>query len=163
VRTGSAIGRVLMGLVLLWSAGCDWILPELDSDSRVCRRHPGVTPLTDELAIVRVSEPYAAGEHRLYLDRLRYLGSRDSLRSMNRVIIAAAPSPDVLALALGDTVVATTSFDRLIRGGGYEFYIPDWVANDGRCFDGTWVALHRIERIAHASAANGAAARRDLR
>lgn len=151
-----------MGLALLGSAGCDWILPELDSDSRLCSRHPGAAPLTDELVIVRVSALYAAGEHRLYLDRLRYLGSKDSSRSLNRVIIAATPpSPDVTALALGDTVLVTTSFDRLIRAGGYEFYIPDWAANEGGCFDGAWVALHQIERITRASPANNGTAKWD--
>ncbi|HEX6373298.1 MAG TPA: hypothetical protein VF006_30525 [Longimicrobium sp.] len=148
MKPGTRIGRVLTGLVLLGSAGCDWLLPGLDSDSRACNRHPGAAPLTDELAIVRVSEAYAPGEHRLYLDRLRYLVPRDSSRSLNRVIIAATPpSPEITALALGDTVLVTTSFDRLIRGGGYEFYIPDWAANESRCFDGAWVALHQVRSI----------------
>lgn len=146
------IGRVLAGLVLLGFTGCDWILPELDSDSRLCNRHPGAAPLTDELAIVRVSEPYAAGEHRLYLDRLRYLGSRDSSRSLNRVVIAATPpSPDITTLTHGDTVLAATSFDRLIRGGGYESSIPEWAANESRCFHGAWVALHRVRSIRRVS------------
>ncbi|HEX6369791.1 MAG TPA: hypothetical protein VF006_12805 [Longimicrobium sp.] len=159
MRPGKRIERVLVGLVLLGSSGCDWILPELDSDSRACSRHPGAAPLTDELAIVRVSEPYTAAEHRLYLDRLRYLVSRDSLRSLNRVVIAATPpTPDITALALGDTVLVTTAFDRLIRAGGYEFYIPDWAANESRCFDGAWVALHRVVRIRRASTANEPAA-----
>jgi hypothetical protein len=133
-------------------ASCDSLLG-LDGDPRLCRRRPPSEALADELVIVRVVETYGDGQ-RLYLDRVRYLAAGDS-SYLNRVVIGSThkvrAAVEALHVQRGDTLRVTTTFDTLVRAGGYEAYVPRWPANDGECWDGAWVALHAVESVAAAT------------
>ncbi|HEX6369903.1 MAG TPA: hypothetical protein VF006_13370 [Longimicrobium sp.] len=141
VRTCCAMGVLAL-------TGCDWILPSLDGNPRLCARKPVAESLVDEPVIVRVFE-VSDSTRRLYLDRVKFLASADSSRSINRVVIAELAAPGSATIGWGDTLRVTTTFLRLVRAGGYEFYISDWPANEGDCWDGAWVSLHRLENSSH--------------
>lgn len=150
----NVVARVCCGFLVVALAGCDWVVNRLlIGDSPECDRPPRVESLTNELAVVRVNASGTTLTRELYLDRLSYLAVRDSVRSRNRVVIArVATSPEVLAIEWGDTVRVTTTFAGVRRGGGYEFQIPEWGANEIQCFDGALIAVHRIVSIAPYSA-----------
>lgn len=154
----NVVARICCGFLVVALSGCDWVVNRLlIGDSPECDRPPRVESLTNEVAIVRVNASGTTLTRELYLDRLSYLAVRDSVRSRNRVVIAqVATSPEVLAIEWGDTVRVTTTFAGVRRGGGYEFQIPEWAANEIQCFDGALVTVHRIVSITPYSASGTA-------
>ena len=130
-------------------AACESLL-SLDGDPELCRRRPPAEVLSGELVIVRAAQPWGE-DQRLFLDRVKYLAAGESAY-LNRVVIGSTEKVraevEALDVQRGDTLRVTTAFDTLVRSGGLGVYIPRWAANEGRCWDGAWVALHTIESVA---------------
>jgi hypothetical protein len=146
-RTAARLGCAAAFLAL---AGCESLL-SLDGNPRLCARKPSSESLVNERVIVRVVENSGSRE-RLVLDRVRYLAPGDE-RYLNRVVFATTekvrPADQGLGgVQRGDTLVVSTTYTSLVRGGGYEAYISDWAANEGKCFDGGWVSQHTLESVA---------------
>jgi hypothetical protein len=151
----SPIAKLLAGAaIILTLAGCESIF-SLDGNPKLCRRQPSNESVTNELVIVRAIQTPGPYE-RLVLDRVRYLAPGDE-RYLNRVIFATTEKvrPEGQGLGgveRGDTLRVSTTYASLVRGGGYEAYISNWAAREGKCWDGAWVSLHTLDsftRSAH--------------
>lgn len=141
--------------ILASLAGCGSLL-SLDGDPELCARKPSNESVADELVIVRAVENGGSNE-RLVLDRMRYLAPGDE-GYLNRVIFATTekvrPADQGLGgLRRGDQLRVTTTYTGLVRGGGYEAFIPAWAANEGECWEGGWVSLHTLESVERTASA----------
>jgi len=99
---------------------------------------PSETGLERERVVVRSAEPLPGIPVREYLlDRLRYLDARDP-HDVDRIIRGQANLPwprlDSLGIAVGDTLVVTTRFERADRVYGLNASIPDWPGHDARSY-----------------------------
>jgi hypothetical protein len=141
---------VACAAVLFALAGCEHLF-SLDGDPELCARKPPSEAVTDELVILRVVE--SSGPHeRLVLDRVRYLGTEFDQRYPNRVILATTENvrlagQGITGVQRGDTLRISSTFTEHVRGGGYEAYIDNWAANEGRCWDGGWVSKHSLQSL----------------
>lgn len=140
----------LLCAVMLAVAGCESIL-SLDGNPKACRQPQLTESVTNELAILRVIQSPGAYE-RLVLDRVRYLNPADHWYR-NRVIFGTTeklrPAGEGLqGVRQGDTLRISTTYTSQERGGGYEAFIPDWVINEWKCWDGGMVSVHSLDEIA---------------
>lgn len=95
---------------------------------------PAKADLVEEAVVIRdlsrdPSGPWAGLVTSAWLDRVSYLEA-GKLRSVDRVILAVtrnvAARIDSLDLAVGDTVVVTTRYGNVHRGGTRRGVIPGW-------------------------------------
>ncbi len=73
-------------------------------------------------------------------DRVRYLAPGDE-RYLKRVILATTEKvrPEGQGsggMERGDTLTVSTTYTSLVRGGGYETYISNRAANEGKSWAG---------------------------
>lgn len=135
-------------------AGCDSLL-SWDGDPELCARKPSSESVANELVIVRAVENPGPGE-RLVLDRVRFLGPGGDEGHLDRVVFATTEKVAAQGLSgvrRGDTLRVTTTYTRLVRGGGYEAFIDNWAANEGECWEGGWVSLHTLESVERTASA----------
>ncbi|HEX8453720.1 MAG TPA: hypothetical protein VF647_16580 [Longimicrobium sp.] len=109
---------------------------------------PSETGLARERVVVRTAEPLPGIPVREYLlDRLRYLDARDP-HNVNRIIRGQADLPwprlDSLGVAVGDTLVVSTRFERSDRVYGLNVTIPDWPGHGARSY---LVGTHTITEV----------------
>ncbi len=134
VRTGSRPARLPVR-VALWAAAA---LALAGCDEGLLGPRPSETGLERERVVVRSAQPLPGVEVREYLlDRLRYLDGRDP-HDVNRIIRGQAHLPwprlDSLGIAVGDTLLVTTRYERADRVYGLNASIPDWPGHDARSY-----------------------------
>ncbi len=133
-RTGSRTARLPVRLAL-WGAA---LLALAACGEGLLGPRPSETGLARERVVVRSAELLPGIPVREYLlDRLRYLDARDP-HSVDRVIRGQAVLPwprlDSLGIAVGDTLLVTTRFERADRVYGLNASIPDWPGHDSRSY-----------------------------
>lgn len=146
-RTMRAASALL--LVGIAASGCHWY-------GELVGEYSGPMPaegnLLQEVVIVRSFGRDPAGPEvgrlrRMHLDRVRYIQGRD-LDDVNRVVLGETgeltAQVESLKLAIGDTVVISTEFAGLYRGGAASGVVPNW-PGDG--YVDYPVAVHRLLEI----------------
>lgn len=118
---------------------------------------PSEAGLDRERVVVRSAEPLPGIPVREYLlDRVRYLDARDP-HNVNRVIRGQANLPwprlDSLGIAVGDTLLVTTRFERADRVYGLNASIPDWPGHDARSYLLGTHTVTEVERSGRRTAA----------
>jgi hypothetical protein len=83
----------------------------------------------------------------MFLDRVRYLEAGD-LKSVNRVIMGQTwtfgARIDSLGIGVGDTVIVSTDYANIHRGGTPKGAIPSWPGTDRHDYP---VGLHLLTDI----------------
>lgn len=115
---------------------------------------PEQVDLVEEEVIIRdlsrdSSGPRAGLVTSTFLDRVRYLASGD-LKSVNRVVFGQTwtlgARIDSLGIAVGDTVIITTEYANVHRGGTAVGVIPDWPGTGDHTYPVGWHIVREIRR-----------------
>ncbi|HLL83011.1 MAG TPA: hypothetical protein VK420_10180 [Longimicrobium sp.] len=134
VRTGSRPARLPVRRAM-WAAAA---LVLAACDEGLLGPRPSERGLDRERVVVRSAEPLPGVQVREYLlDRLRFLDAGDP-HHVDRVIrgqgLLPWPRLDSLGIAVGDTLLVTTRFERADRVYGLTAPIPDWPGHDARSY-----------------------------
>jgi hypothetical protein len=115
---------------------------------------PARADLTEEQVIVRQLLRDASGIRggqvtSVYVDRVSYLSS-GRLKSVDRVILGQTftlgPRIDSLAVVVGDTVVVSTEYANVHRGGTAPGIVPDWPGTGHHDYPVGWHIVTQIRR-----------------
>jgi hypothetical protein len=115
---------------------------------------PQRADLSEEVVIVRHasrdgSGPRAGLVTSMYLDRVSYIES-GRLRSVDRVILGQTwtlgPRIDSLNIGIGDTVIVSTEYGNVNRGGPPKGAIPDWPGTGHHDYPVGWHVVTQIRR-----------------
>lgn len=136
-------------LICIVAGGCHWY-------GELVGEYSGPMPakggLPEEVVIVRSFGRDPAGPEqgrlrRMHLDRVSYIQARD-FDDLNRVVLGETgeltPFVESLNLAIGDTVVISTEYAGLYRGGAASGVVPNW---PGDRYVDYPVAGHRLLKI----------------